>query len=75
MVADSYALASMKLLQMDLNVSVQSNKEVELQASLKDITLYDEQPEQQNKKTGSVEPLQSRHPLDRRGVRVESAQI
>lgn len=55
--SDSFGLASMKLLQMDLSVSVQSNKEVELQASLKDVTLYDEQPEQQNKKTGSVEHL------------------
>lgn len=54
MVADSFALASMKLLQMDLSLSVQSNKEVELQTSLKDITLYDEQPQQQEKKTGSV---------------------
>ena len=51
---DSFALASMKLLQMDLSLSVQSNKEVELQTSLKDITLYDEQPQEQDKKTGSV---------------------
>ena len=60
-VPDTYALASMKLLQMQLNVKVQSNKEVELEASLKDMVLSDEQPDQQERKTGSViysgEPL------------------
>ena len=54
-VPDTYALASMKLLQMQLNVKVQSNKEVELEASLKDMVLSDEQPDQQERKTGSVD--------------------
>ena len=53
-VPDSYALASMKLLQMKLGVCVQSNQEVELQASLRDVVLRDEQPDQQQKKTGLV---------------------
>ena len=47
-----YSLASLKLLQMQLSVSVQSNEEVELEASLKDVVLSDEQPGQQEKKTG-----------------------
>ena len=55
MVPDSYALASLQLLQMELSVSVQSNQEVELQASLRDMALCDEQPDQKQKKTGSVQ--------------------
>ena len=36
-------------------MSVQSNQEVELQASLRDMALCDEQPDQKQKKTGSVQ--------------------
>ena len=51
-IQDTHALASVKLVQMELGVTVLSNEEVELQASLKDIALCDEQPDQQGKKTG-----------------------
>ena len=53
-VPDNHALASLQLLQMELSVSVQSNEEVELQASLKDMALCDEQVSQREKKTGYV---------------------
>ena len=53
-VGDTYCLASLQLLQMELGVTVLSNEEVELQASLKDMVLCDQQPDQQQKKTGSV---------------------
>ena len=53
-VRDSYSLASLQLLQMELGVTVLSNEEVELQASLKDMVLCDQQPDHQQKKTGSV---------------------
>ena len=53
-VPDHQALASLHLLKMELSVSVQSNEEVELQASLKDMALCDEQVSQREKKTGYV---------------------
>ena len=53
-IGDSYSLASLQLLKMELGVTVLSNQEVELQASLKDMVLCDQQPDQQQKKTGSV---------------------
>ena len=56
-VGEAYSLASLQLLQMELGLSVQSNQEVELQASLKDVVLTDQQPDQQQKKTGSAAAL------------------
>ena len=53
-VGESHSLASLQLLQMKLAVSVLSNQEMELEASLKDMALLDQQPDQQGKKTGSV---------------------
>ena len=57
-IPEAYALASLKLLQMELGVSVLSNEEVELQASLRDMVLCDEQPDQQQKKTGYIHMYQ-----------------
>ena len=67
-ISGEYALASLRLLQMELDVSVQQanvvtgdggkggreqkSHEVELSASLKDMALCDEQPSQKGKKTG-----------------------
>ena len=46
------ALASLKLVHMDMKVIVSSQTEVDVQASMKDISLSNEQPETKKRKSG-----------------------
>jgi len=49
---EEHALATMKLVHMDLKVIVSSQTEVDVQASMKDISLSNDQPETKKRNTG-----------------------
>ena len=49
---EEHALATMKLVHMDLKVIVSSQTEVDVQASMKDICLSNDQPETKKRNTG-----------------------